>query len=325
MKKTIYINLMTAFIILFIIGTLHNPNNNSEYNHENENQLQKIKHQFNNNKQNKRLLNENSIDVLAIGNSSLYSALNPLQLWHEQGITSYSAAGPSLHISTSFSILKECLTVQRPKVLILEVSNFFETKKAGNMAQNKVLALKYSYPLFEETQRWNEVKNLPIIKRTDFGNHMYYKGYYYNNKVKANQNQYSYMKPTDAREKLLTETKIYLLQIIKLAREYNCQILFGCFPCSTAWTYKKHNIINDISKMTKIPFIDFNTETLLTNFNWKNGTRDGGDHLNATGAYEMTKYLGEYLNQHYSLEDYRQNKLFVKWERLYQSFNSKKN
>lgn len=77
--------------------------------------------------------------------------------------------------------------------------------------------------------------------------------------------------------------------------------------------------------MTKIPFIDFNTETLLTNFNWKNGTRDGGDHLNATVAYEMTKYLGEYLNKNYSLEDYRQNKLFVKWERLYQSFNSKKN
>ena len=38
---------------------------------------------------------QNSLDIIAIGNSDLYNAMNPLQLWHEQGIPSYVCAEPS--------------------------------------------------------------------------------------------------------------------------------------------------------------------------------------------------------------------------------------
>ena len=37
---------------------------------------------------------QNSLDIIAIGNSDLYNAMNPLQLWHEQGIPSLC---PSCH------------------------------------------------------------------------------------------------------------------------------------------------------------------------------------------------------------------------------------
>ena len=72
-----------------------------------------------------------------------------------------------------------------------------------------------------------------------------------------------------------------------------------------------------------IPYIDFNVHQYHTGFDWKTDSRDGGNHLNYYGATKMTKYIGEYLKEHYTLEDDRHNPEYQDYEKDISSISKK--
>ena len=77
-------------------------------------------------------------------------------------------------------------------------------------------------------------------------------------------------------------------------------------------------MVSDYAKENGIPFLDFNVDQYGTGFDWHTDSRDGGNHLNYSGALKMTKYLGEYLSQNYNFVDKRDNSLFHEWNDAYQ-------
>ena len=52
-------------------------------------------------------------------------------------------------------------------------------------------------------------------------------------------------------------------------------------------------------------------------------TRDGGNHLNYSGATKMTKYIGQYLKDNYTLNDYRHDPHYEQWNKDYEMFMKK--
>lgn len=261
-----------------------------------------------------------SIDVLMIGNSSVYSGFNPLQLWKEHGYTSFAAAAPKQNMCLSYYTFKEIITVQSPKVLLLDISNLFETRGTTAIKENLQLAYTYSYPVFRDTNRWEEMKTKGVIQSKDKSLRLVARGYYYSNENVANTQAFNYMKENSEVEPLPTYTKTYLPKIMALAKENNISVIFTSIPCSTTWNTKRHNTAIKEAEKYNVEFIDMNLSHVLTDLNWNTNSRDGGNHLNYSGAKVVTKYIGNYLKQNHNLNDYRGNKNFVDWDEDYELF-----
>lgn len=264
---------------------------------------------------------ENSIDVLAIGNSDLYSAFNPLQLWHEQGITSYVAAAPKQNMKLAYYMLKASLKVQKPHLIILEVDNLFDEREDGiDVESYEYTAMKYCYRSYEGHKLWEDVKDIDYQNTQFVTERLKYKGFAYSKEVVAYLKNYTYMDKKDKIKDISSFAKNYLPQFINLAKRNHAEILFVCYPSSTSWTNNKHRIVESYANIYDIPFIDFNVNQYDTEFDWRTDTKDAGNHMNYNGAIKFTYFMGKYLKEHYDLNDYRNNEIFKTWDDKYNDF-----
>lgn len=264
-----------------------------------------------------------SIDVLMIGNSSVYSGFNPLQMWKEHGYTSFSAAAPKQNMCLSYYTFKEILTVQNPKVLLLDISNLFETRGTTSIKENLQLVYTYSYPVFRDTSRWDEIQSKGVVQTKTESLRLVARGFYYSPDIVANTKGYNYMKETNEVEDLPEYSKTYLPKIMQLAKENNVSVVFTSIPCSTTWSYKRHNAAVKVAEEYNVDFIDMNIPGTVSDINWNIDSRDGGNHLNYNGSQRITTYVGNYLKQIYQLSDYRGNENFTDWDEDYALFKKR--
>lgn len=265
----------------------------------------------------------NSIDVVALGNSDLYSALNPLELWKSHGYTSYVCAEPSQNIFSAYYLLKDIFSCQKPKLVILEVDEFFTRNEADDIDDAFSNILKNKFPLFEYHSRWKTLKVDDFNTKVSYTSRMESKGYIYHNVVKANKHGFKYMNNKNKNSEITYTTNKYIEKTIDLAKSHGANVLLVWYPSTTTGTTERHKTIQKLADQYHIPFLDFNVNQYDTGFNWSTDTRDGGNHLNYNGATKMTKYLGKYLNENYNLKDHRQDKAYHQWNLDYQSFMKK--
>lgn len=252
------------------------------------------------------------IDVIAIGNSDIYSAFHPQQLWDEQGIPSYVAAAPNANVCTSLHMLEGVLVCQKPKVVILEVDEFFGNKGLTNLALASNFAYENCYSMFSKQEN---LLKCPIVNQQvlDGDRVKSNRGFYKSSVVQPYYGNFSYMVKSEHREPANLTVDSYLPQFIELAQSYNCEILFVCMPSASSWSYEKHNTVNDYAKKYNIPFLDFNLDQFDTGFNWLTDSRDAGNHLNTNGAKKMTRCLGKYLKDNYHLIDHHGEDGYSDW------------
>ena len=76
-----------------------------------------------------------SIDVLVLGDSESFCSISPLQLWGEQGITSYVCGTSGQILPLTRSLLLSALSKQHPQVVILEPNCLFRrcARKTSSM------------------------------------------------------------------------------------------------------------------------------------------------------------------------------------------------
>ncbi len=263
-----------------------------------------------------------SIDVLAVGGSDLYSALTPLQLWNDTGITSYVASERKQNMCVSYYMVDEIFKYQKPKVLILEMDNFFETRGEDNKETALKTVYQTCYPLFKETPLWNQLKDEPYTKRENANMRTLIKGYFYKTDVEPNTEGYDYMGSHWGEEPIVSYTEKYLPMIMDIASKNNCKVIFICMPSKTSWTYKKHNTVAKYAEEYNVPFLDMNISDYDSGFDWLTDTRDAGNHLNHNGAMKVTKFLGNYLKENYDLIDHRGNPNFADWDEDYEYYLS---
>lgn len=74
-------------------------------------------------------LKKNSIDVLYMGDSKMYSSVSPYEIYKEKNITGYDLATPGEVCWSTYYILKEALKTQKPKIIFLEANNIAERNR----------------------------------------------------------------------------------------------------------------------------------------------------------------------------------------------------
>lgn len=271
---------------------------------------------------------EGSIDIVALGNSNMYSAFTPLKLWDKKGYTSTVVASARQTAAMSYTMLLDVLEKQSPKFVILETDMFYEGEEFNpnldsvKTKKKRLPAIPYVtddqlttdiqnyFTVFLLHDRWKKMLFNSSNTDKDAGfNH----GYYFNKdvkKLKPNDN----MKYTQNIDELPEETVLYLDKMIKLCDKNDIQLIFFSTPSLANWSYARHNGVDVFAKENNIPFLDFNT---LDDYeiNYKKDFRDKGIHMNYYGAKKITSYIGNYIKENYpnALEDKRKNEDFSYW------------
>lgn len=272
-------------------------------------------------------LEKNTVDVLVVGPSVSAAAINPMELYKEEGICSYNLSIIHEPMMGTYYWLKEACETQKPKLVVLEIQigarknpkkeeRFrlcYDYMRFGKnkieMAQDyceyddEANIVEYLFPMAMFHDRWKEFTELNYIE-----NKSSTRGF--NALVRTYKKGFdgTDMSSKDMPEQYSEIDYEYLEKTIKFCQEQKMEVLLLRTPDPT-WTVEKHNVIEKCAEKYDVSFLDCNEKGIFEKIgiDWK---VDGNDsqHLNYHGASKFTKYLGEYLSANYELEDHRGGK-----------------
>lgn len=260
---------------------------------------------------------EKSIDVIVLGDSLSYSAISPMVLWKDHGITSYICGQSGQKIQETCHMLETALKTQKPKLVILETNVMFR----GSFG---LVGLKESieewgnhyFPIFRCHDIW---KSFFIDKQYPEEN---YKGFAFRSTVQPYENG-EYMQETEQREGMTDTVITYMEKIENLCREKKVKLLLLGTPSPINYNYRRHNSVRTYAAEHSLDYLDLNLKLDEVGIDWKIDSLDKGDHLNLSGAHKVTKYLGKYLKSAYELPDHRGEAFYAAWDKDVAEYSQK--
>lgn len=255
-----------------------------------------------------------TIDIIGLGDSLVYSSFSPMQLWNDYGYTAYDCAGPAQTMKATYEYLEAALEAQQPKIVLMESSVLYRNPKKQNWKNKVASELKKYVPIAKYHDNWK--KNLKDGSKDNWLD--IYKGYKFITKADGAENLNNYMKKTSKSKTILSENVEYFDKIVKLCEKKNIKLVMVSFPTRKAWDYYKHNAVTSLFKKYNLEFIDLNLINL--NIDWTTDTKDQGSHLNYIGAKKVTQYLGNYLESTGLLEDHRTDPEYDSWNKAYKKY-----
>lgn len=262
---------------------------------------------------------ENSIDVMFLGSSHIYNAVNPLVFYGESGLTGFDLASSSQDIPTSYFYMKEALQYQSPDYVILDTYGILYPAFSEEVCYKRSLDdMRWSSAKKEAIEAWQEhLENEPVLSRIftisdyhtrwedltreDFFSDDFItsvNGYcpYFSSASDVEHNTFG--KYTNLPE-LEEETLSYFDRLVQLCNENDMKLILISAP-DTTWTEGYSSAIRQLASKYSLPFIDYNTDEMYP----KTGVNDQTDwrnknHLNAYGAEAFTRYLARYLAENH--------------------------
>ncbi len=256
---------------------------------------------------------DDTIDVLVLGDSLSYSSISPMMMWKEEGFTAYVCGTSAQQLYESMNFLKQAFVNQKPKIVILETNAIYRSFSSIKTIENSFHRL---FPVFQYHDRWKSI--LPV----DFGGSVEYtwrddlKGFKYSNKIDG-INAQDYMRKSDQAAEIPELNRQYVKDMAKLCEENDAQMILISTPSSVNWNYKRHNGIRLLAEEYGLNYYDLNLLSEDISIDWSRDTRDKGDHLNYFGARKVSAYLGRFLKNEYALPDHRQDKNYQSWNEAY--------
>lgn len=255
---------------------------------------------------------ENTLDVVAIGDSETFTSIIPLQLWNNYGFASYVCGTPSQYLDVSYNYLLKILEHQNPNVVILETNTIYRKITFDKFVSKWLIK---NVPIFNKHDNWKMLYNNEKFVNQSDG----YKGFNFSIIEEKPKVSLDYMKESDTKEHISCFNEMYLNLIKEVCEEKNIKLILVSTPSVINWNIKKHNGVKKYAKENNIDYIDLNLIKKI-NINWDKDTRDKGDHLNYYGAVKVTNYLGEYLKNLNILEDHRGEEDYNSWNKMTEDF-----
>lgn len=252
-----------------------------------------------------------TIDVLFLGDSECYSSFNPLQMFAEQGYTSFVCGTSAQRLCDTYAILQEAFLTQTPDVVVLETNCLFRALKTESDTKDYAMdKLSERLPIFENHTRWKEMFTKSATKKIDKDEKN--RGFLVRTTVKP-YNGGEYMLQNSNRRKIAEDVEQYLNLIAECCKNKQAELLLVSVPSPRNWNYEKHNAVSDWADAHDVVYQDLNLEPEI-GIDWSDDTKDGGDHLNFSGAKKVSRYIGAYLADTYRLPDHRENPDYQHWK-----------
>ncbi len=257
----------------------------------------------------------NTIDIVVIGDSLVYSSISPMDIYGQYGYTMFDCSEAAQILPDAYNYFKIAIEIQKPKVVILEANILFRDANKRPWYNKPLKVLKNSLPLVTYHNNW---KRMLFSSSKINGWINVSKGYKKNMDIKSSIN-YKYMKETKKARKIPEANYDYLKKIVDISLENDIKLILVGFPSQKSWTYKKHNMVKSLAEQFNLDYINLNINDEL-NIDWVNDTKDSGDHLNYFGAKKVSKYIGSYLKDLNILTDHKGDPKYEEWNKAYNYF-----
>lgn len=259
---------------------------------------------------------KNSIDVLFIGDSESYAAFCPLQIWKEQGITSYVCGTSAQKLCYSEEFLHKAFDNQKPKLVILETNTLYREMAYNDSIHNK---LDQVLPVFRYHNRWKKLKIKDLTLTAKYKHSEITKGYRLS-VASVPAITTDYMTPSQEKE-LVSDRNIGYVESMKAFCEKNgAKLILVSTPSVKNWSSMRHNGVKKLANDLNLDYIDMNMMSGEIPIDWNVDTRDKGDHMNYYGAMKVSHYLGTYFAEQNIFKDKREQKSYKKWNKALTKF-----
>lgn len=291
-------------------------------------------------------LEDETWDVIFAGSSHMNNCAHPMEIWHDQGFTSYNNAQSGQIIPVSYYACKEAIERYSPKVVVLDLYMLYHPKKE-NMSWmhhsldtmrpiNRVAAIldllpqkrlkEYLFPITLYHTRWKE------LEKTDFvSNPTTAKGCALNYKKAPDLVGLSYQEvPENVKVRPADIPVEYLDKLVQLCKQTNTELLLVTLPYLTSPDVEDatHDMTNDqayfnwaadYAKENGLQYINYFHLVDELNFVWSECLYNYS-HMNYWGGVIITKHIGQYLSDHYDLPDRREDPAFEQWNIDYKRY-----
>lgn len=262
---------------------------------------------------------ENSLDVIFIGNSTVRNSVIPTEIWAEHKITSYSITNSPTHLEVIYLAIDEIARLQKPKLVVIDITGLtFQTEETQksyvkefigsipNSSHKEELKAKYDY--FDEEVELFENHN-------DFRNPHYFNIYSKRNEYlkgftpKYDAGNFEKSKIIVDDDKVLSlsdDGERYLIKILETCSKHeNINFLFIRTPRiiteeSIKETYMMRSAIGLINEYG-YEYVEL--EKYYDEIGLKSN-EDFADyvHMNYYGALKFTKFIIPFLDEKYNIK-----------------------
>ncbi len=289
-------------------------------------------------------LDKNTVDVLWIGSSHVYHSINTCMMYDDYGMACYLLASPGQPVWMSYYFLEEALKTQAPKLVVFDVCTVFHREAdAGASSWPALISMKPSRTKWDMIQAVNS-SGRQLDPLSAFFSFPYYHTRYSDLKKKDYENTKEYRfhgyKPVfdhiteselaewkdaeildfDEMEPLPERAETYLWKIAELCRKKDIELLLVNAPYinKSVEKQKAYNYIRKAAKERDIPFIDGNYAEGL-DIDYAQDMLEAS-HLNYYGGQKYTKYLAQWIKEHYDIPDRRGEERYWAWEKASRLF-----
>lgn len=275
---------------------------------------------------------ETNFDVIFLGTSHMWNHVLPMEMWEEYGIASYNWAYANCTPAETYYLIQDILKYTNPKVVVIDLYGLIEYDDYGNG--------KYRTDRIE--QQHVQFDALPLSRSKVEASQDVFDDYdnnedfiwnfimYHNRWSELGQSDFDYSITTEKGAQLLTglgeanfnpistdeKTEIdsvcysYFLKFLEYCEERDIKVLCTYLPYAAGKSQQK--VANSVEAVIE-NYSGCEYENMLYKdiINFQTDIYSDNGHINYSGALKITKWLGNYLTEHYELDDYSQNGSWV--------------
>lgn len=256
--------------------------------------------------------NKGTIDVLAFGDSLIYSSINPLQIWNEYGYTVFDVAEPAYIMSNAYKQLEAAIDYHNPKMVIMEGNMLFRNPKNYPWYDKLSKKLNNLVPIYKYHNNWKR-----FFKHNSLEGNVS-KGYKFITKTVPSKN-YDYMEYSKEVREFPDRNLEWFEKILSLCKKKEIEFLLISTPSQVSANFPRRSALIRLSHELNFSYMDLNLGNPL-NIDWTKETKDEGGHLNYLGAQKVSHYLGKYLNDTKMFIDHREDKKYASWNDAYNEY-----
>jgi len=291
------------------------------------------------------------VDVLFFGDSHAYSGIYPMELWENYGIASYNLANYDLTIPVSYWVMRNALLSCQPKVIVLDVNQIWEQEKLCASSGNVHTGLD-GFPLSRvKLEAIFDLMDDPLI--TDEEGHLYkdlrpefifpFIKYHarwnaltaqdlkpdYNQELGGERN--IYVASPDAYEITASTANeqgygfAYLRRFIEHCQDMGIRVVLTNLPYPCGNNNEEQLYTNAVwytAEEYGIEYIDFVYMDQIVDYS--TDCYDPASHLNPSGAWKVTDFIGQHLSEAYDLPDHRGEAAYASWDSDYAAYRELK-
>ncbi len=257
---------------------------------------------------------QNSLDIIVLGDSESYTSISPPELWRDYGYTTYNFGLIGAKLSDIEEAYRTILSSQQPKIVLFETNCLYRVDNGQTEADNFISDLMHKvFPVTMYHDNWKM-----LFQDTRKG---YYKGFTVSHTIDPAENK-EYMIPTDEEDNVISDNLETLKEINDMCKENGGILILYSAPSQSNYNYAKHNALSKIAKELNLEYVDMNLAGDEIGIDYTTDTRDGGDHLNVYGASKSTAYIGKYLHDRYDISDRRNTDIAPAWNEMLKEYEN---